>query len=74
MWSNRAEKHVDLRVADGRTAEWLGLDEGGAGLLKLDGEAVAVTLADSAQLFAVPDLQDSLHQERRNETGPHNPL
>ena len=59
MWSNRAEKHVDLRVADGRTAEWLGLDEGGAGLLKLDGEAVAVTLADSAQLFAVPDLQDS---------------
>ena len=59
MWSNRAEKHVDLRVADGRTAEWLGLDAGGAGLLKLDGEAVDVTLADSAQLFAVPDLQDS---------------
>jgi len=47
-----------LRVADGRTAEWLGLDEGGSGLLKLDGEAVAITLADSAQLFAVPDLQD----------------
>ena len=46
-------------MADGRTAEWLGLDEGGAGLLKLDGEAIAVTLVDSAQLFAVPDLQDS---------------
>jgi biotin-(acetyl-CoA carboxylase) ligase len=58
MWSNRAEKYVDLRVADGRIAEWLGLDEGGVGLLKLDGDAVAVNLAESLQFFAIPDLQD----------------
>ena len=29
MWSNRAERQVELRTSDGRVADWLGLDEGG---------------------------------------------
>ena len=59
MWSNRAERQVELRTSDGRVADWLGLDEGGAGLLKLDGEARAVPVLDAADVFISPRLDDS---------------
>ena len=56
MWSNRTEKQVELRSADGRVADWLGLDEAGSGLLKLDGEACAVPVLSAADIFTVPQL------------------
>ena len=58
MWSNRTEKQVDLLTSDGRVADWLGLDEAGAGLLKLEGEALAVPVTATAELFTIPDLDD----------------
>ena len=56
MWSNRAERQVELRTSDGRVADWLGLDEGGAGLLKLDEEACAVPVLMRLMYLSRPGL------------------
>lgn len=68
MWSNRTEHHGELRTADGRTADWLGLDETGAGLIKLEGMARSVSVTDAAELFGLPRLVHSFNDQAQAET------
>ena len=72
MWTNRIEKNVELRTTDGQVADWLGLDETGSGLIKLDGEATSVSVLNAAEMFITPQLDPAPHNMGSDETGPDN--
>ena len=42
LWVQRLESGSEMVLADGSVAEWVGLDEDGAALVKLDGRPVGL--------------------------------
>lgn len=50
-WKGRLDKQPVVPLASGQQAEWIGLDASGAGLAKIDGNAMTLDIAESETWF-----------------------
>ena len=55
-WMHRLDLKMPLVAEPGADFEWLGLDENGAVMIKLDGKPISLLPNDLEMLFGVPSL------------------
>ena len=71
LWVQRLESGSEMVLADGSIAEWVGLDEDGAALIKLDGKPVGLLPNEFESVCGPIDLASLEGRPCPDETGAH---